>query len=167
MRPVTLSLALLMGAAAAASAQETFTHELVTMVLPAGWAVQPKPAGAEAEFVASLSAAAQSATVVVTASNRYGNLKEALRLGMGMVQAAVPGAIPDTAVYEMKTASGDNILMQGFAANMQYGGQDVQIAGLLAVTVRGKRGVIAQVYFPPQHAEKVGRDFGQLINSFK
>ena len=167
MRSVTLSLALLMGASATAAAQETFTHELVTMVIPAGWALQAKPPGAEAEFVASLSAAAQSATVVVTASNNYGNLKEALRLGLSMVQTAVPGAIPDTAVYQMKTASGDNILMQGFSANMQYGGQEVTIAGLLAVTVRGKRGVIAQVYFPPQHAEKVGRDFGQLIISFK
>ena len=164
-RPILLIAA--MAIAHPASAQETFTHELVTMVVPAGWAVQAKPPGAEAEFVASFSAAAQSATVVITASNGYGNLKEAFRLGMGMVQTAVPGAIPDTAVYEMKTASGDNILMQAFSATMQYGGQDVTIAGLLAVTVRGKRGVIAQVYFPPQHAEKVGRDFGQLINSFK
>ena len=167
MRSVTLSLALLVGAVATASPQATFTHELVTLVVPVGWAVQPKPPGAEAEFVASISAAAQSATVVVTASNRYGNLKEALRLGLSMVQAAVPGAIPDTMVYSLKTKSGDDILMQGFTANTQYGGQDVQIAGLLAVTVRGKRGVIAQGYFPPQHAEQVGRDFGQLISSFK
>jgi hypothetical protein len=160
---VMLALAVL---AAPLAAQESFTHELMTMVLPAGWVVQPRPAGAEAEFVAALQGANKAGNAVVTAAG-YGNLKEAMARGTAMIQAALPGAIPDTSLYELKTDAGDRMLLQGFSATMSYGGKDVQLAALLAVTVNGRRGVIAQVYFAPQFADQVGREFGQLIRSFK
>ncbi len=153
--------------AAPLAAQETFTHELVTMVLPAGWAVQPKPAVAEPEYVAALQGANKAANAVVTASNGYGNLKEAMQRGTAMIQAAFPGAVADTSYYELKTGSGDKIWLQAFSGSLTYGGKDVPLAALLAVTVNGKRGVIAQVYFAPQFGAQVGREFGELIRSFK
>lgn len=160
------TIALLLALATPLAAQEVFTHELVTMTLPAGWVVQPRPANAEAEYVAALQGANKAANAVITAAS-YGDLKDAMARGTTMIQAALPGAVPDTAVYELKTDGGDKILLQGFSGTLSYGGKDVQLAALLAVTVNGKRGVIAQVYFAPQFAGVVGKEFGQLVRSFK
>lgn len=160
------TIALLLALATPLAAQEVFTHELVTMTLPAGWVVQPKPANAEAEYVAALQGADKNGNAVITAAN-YGNMKEALARGTAMVQAALPGAVPEGQLYELKTESGDPVMLQGFTGTLQYGGKDVQLGAALAVTVNGKRGVIAQVYFAPQFASRVGKEFGQLVRSIK
>jgi hypothetical protein len=160
------TIALMLAIATPLAAQETFTHELVTMTLPAGWTVQPKPAGAEPEYVAALQGVNKGANAVVTAG-KYGNLKEAMQRGTGMIQAAFPGAVAETSFYRLKTTDGDELWLLAFSGSLSYGGKDVPLAALLAVTVNGKRGVIAQVYFAPQFAEQVGREFGELIRSFK
>ncbi|MFN2571137.1 MAG: hypothetical protein ABR537_05920 [Gemmatimonadales bacterium] len=160
------TVALLLALASPLAAQEVFTHELVTMTLPAGWVVQPKPDNAEAEYVAALQGANKAGNAVITAAN-YGDIKETMARGTAMVQAALPGAIAEGDVKELKADNGDRILLQGFTATMQYGGKDVPLGAVLAVTVNGKRGVIAQVYFAPQFANRVGKEFGQLVRSFK
>jgi hypothetical protein len=160
------TIALLLALATPLAAQETVTHELVTMTLPAGWTVQPKPVGAEAEYVAALQASNKAVNVIVTAAD-YGSLKDAAARGAAMIQAALPGAVADTVFYEVQADNGDKVRIQSFTATVQYGGKDVPVAAMLAVTVNSKRGVIAQVYFAPQFAALAGREFGQLVRSFR
>lgn len=166
MRRTMLAVPILaLGALASAAAQQPFKHELVSMIVPAGWTVQPRPADAEAEFVASIQASVKTATAVITAGN-YGKIDAALQRGRGMILAALPGAVPDTVVHDFKIENGDRMLLQGFTATVTYGGKDVEVGAILAVTVNGRRGVIAQFYFPPD-GSPVGTEFGQLIRTFK
>jgi hypothetical protein len=148
-----------------AVAQETFTHELVTMVLPKGWAVQPS--NPEPDLIVALQGAGKKANAIVMGSTEYGDLNNAMQKGREIVGGALPGAVGDTSVLELQTAAGDKMLLQRFTATMTYGGKDVALAALVAVTVNGKRGIIAQVYFPANSANQVGREFDQLIRSIK
>ena len=152
-------------APAGAPAQQPFNHELVSMIIPAGWSVQPRPAGAEAEFVASIQASVKTVTAVITAAD-YGKIDQALQRARGMVLAALPGAIPDSVVHDFKIENGDRMLLQGFTATVSYGGKDVEVGAMVAVTVNGRRGVIAQLYFPAG-TEGIGAEFGALIRTFK
>lgn len=151
--------------AGSAAAQQVFTHELVTFTFPAGWAAQPPPV-AEAGIITSFNASAIGANGVVS-GGQLGNLKDALQQGLGMVIGGLPGAIPDTLVHEFKTLAGENVMMQSFTGTLAYAGRDVELGALVAVTVNGRRGVIMQVYFPPGNAERVAREFVELVRSIK
>lgn len=144
-------------------AQDVFTHQLVTMTLPAGWATKPPPSP-EQGMIAMVGSQALGANGVLHAGD-FGNLRKTLELGRGIVIAGLPGAIPDTAVYEFKTTAGEPVMLQGFSGTMSYAGKDVELSVLLAVTVNGRRGVMCYVFFPPGKAAQVGKEFGDLIRS--
>ncbi|MDP3909091.1 MAG: hypothetical protein Q8Q14_01760 [Gemmatimonadales bacterium] len=165
MRRSLSALAALALFAGALAAQQVYTHELVTFSFPKGWAAQPPPA-AEAGIITSFGAAALGASGVVL-GGAYGNMKETLQQGRGQVIAGLPGAIPDTLVHEFKTLAGDNVMMQSFTGTIAYAGKDVELGALVAVTVKGDRGVIMQVYFPPANADRVAREFVELVRSIK
>lgn len=165
MRRVLSALAALALFAGTLVAQQVYTHELVTCSFPAGWAAQPPPA-AEAGVVTSFSAPALGASGVVLGGASK-NIKDALQQGRAQVIAGLPGAIPDSLVHEFKTLAGANVMMQAFTGTIAYAGKDVELGALVAVTVNGDRGVIMQVYFPPAHADRVAREFVELVRSVK
>ncbi len=147
-----------------ASAQQVFTHEMVTLTFPSGWTAKPPPSAQEG-LLATFSASAISASGVM--STAQGNLKDLLQQGRTMVLGGLPGAIPDSLVHELKTSGGDNVLMQSFTGTAVHAGKEIPLGVLLAATMNGRRGLLVQVYFGPANVDRVSREFIQLIQSIQ
>jgi hypothetical protein len=154
--------------AAGTVTDRTYTHELLSLTLPAGWVVKPPPAQREAEFIVMIGHDALGASLVISGGKGLGdNLKKIMARGQQQVLAAVGGATPDANGIATQTHANEKVLIQGYKGSMVFGGRDVTLGVLVAATAVKRGGLLLQVYFPIANADPVGRAFAELVQSVR
>ena len=157
------------GAPAATAGPTTpFTHELVSLALPAGWTVSPKPNNPDPDLIATFNSQALGANVVLAGGAKYGNVDQIMQKTKNTVMVAIPNAQPSGDPFEVAAQSGEKIRVQLYTGSLVINGKDIPMGALIAATKNNQRGLSFMVFFgtvAPGNGERVGREFGQLLNS--